>query len=127
MRDESDAAAQANRRDRSSDRRPFGVRRDASDDAHRALAQRKGELTLRRGGIVNEAINHQCRVGADVERRLVDEQHLDAAGRGGLDLLVRDDLRPDLDHSSGRSGRRARGGSVDRASRADSIGVGPGR
>jgi len=127
MRDDGDAAAQADRRDRRSDRRPFGMRRDASDDAHHALAQRKRELAPRGGGIEDETVNHQRRVGADVERRLIDEQHLDAAGPGGLDLLVRDDLRPDLDHSSGRSGRRPRGSCVDRAGGADSVGVGPGR
>ena len=34
-----DAAAQANRRDRGSDRRPFGMSRDAADDAHEELEQ----------------------------------------------------------------------------------------
>ncbi len=40
MRDDGDAAAQANRRDRSSDRRPFRMGGDASDDPQHALAQR---------------------------------------------------------------------------------------
>ena len=102
MRDDGDAATQADRRDWSSDRRSFGMRRDAADNADHTLAQRKSELSFRGGGIVDEAVNHERRVGADVQGRLVDEQNLDAAGRGGLDLLVRDHLRPDLDHSRGR-------------------------
>ena len=127
MRYGRDAAAHAERCDRSSDRRPVGMRRDAADDAQHALAERKGDLALRCRRIVDEAIDDQRRVGADVEGRLVDEQHLHAAGRGGLDLLVLDDLRPDLDDAGRRSGgRRAGGGRVDGARRADRVGAGRG-
>ena len=34
------------------------MRRDAPDDAHHPFAQLKGELPLRGGGVVNEAVNH---------------------------------------------------------------------
>ena len=47
-------------------------------------------------------------LASELHSRLVDEQHLDAAGRGGLDLLVLDDRRPDLDHARGSPGRRVR-------------------
>jgi hypothetical protein len=127
MRDDGDAATQANRRDRRSNRSPFRMRSDASDHAQYTLAQRKSELAIGRGGIVNEAVDHKRRVGADIEGRLVDEQHLDAAGRGGLNLLILYHLGPDLDHSRGAAERRARGGRVDRAGRADGIGAGGGR
>jgi hypothetical protein len=54
------------------------------------------------GGIENEAVDQQRRVGADIEGRLVDEQHLHAAGPGGLDLLVPPSARSRVD-LAGRS------------------------
>src|SRR3984957_18347570 len=111
-----------------------GVRIAAPRNASRHPRRRASPLCPTKGRAppswwrdVNEAVNHQRRVGADVERRLVDEQDLDAAARGGLDLLVLDNLGPDLDHASGGAGRRPRGGRVDRAGRADRIGAGRGR
>ena len=104
MGDDRNAAAQADRGDWSANCRAFRMGGGAADDAQHALAQRKSELPPSRGGIVDEAVDHQRRVGADIQRRLVDEQDLHAAGRGGLDLLVLDHLRPDLDHSGAPPG-----------------------
>src|SRR6202020_251809 len=83
MRDDGDAAAQANCRDRSSDRGPFRMRRDASNNPHHTLAQRKGELAAGRGGVVNETVDYQRRVWAHIVERLVDQQPPAPAGPEG--------------------------------------------
>ena len=80
MGDRHDAAAHADRRRRRRDRRAAAVRRLAADDAQQPLRQIERDLALGRRRIEDEFVDDDARIDADVERRLVDEQQLDAAG-----------------------------------------------
>jgi hypothetical protein len=78
---------------------------------------------LGRRRIEDVFVDDDAGVGAYVERRLVDEQNLDATALGGLDLLILQNLLADLDDPQAASRRRSGGPDIRRARGADLIGA----
>jgi hypothetical protein len=107
MRDGGDAAAQPDGGDRCRDGRAARMGRLPANDAQNALAQRQCHLSLRGRRVKDEFVDDERRIRPDIQRCLVDEEQLHAAGRGCLDLFVGDDLSAELDDAQRASRRNA--------------------